>query len=188
MKTTIPTAALCLAMAAAATPQALLDASADMPGVPSYTILQARGAIAVDGRMAEADWQSAPTVDFIFPWDDVSHVPAQSTKARMLWDPGNLYILYECVDPYLHAEVTEHDGPVWEEDAVEIFVTPNPGNLNAYFGYEMNARGTFLDYMAFNAGRERTEDIHFDWQSEGVEIATTCEGTLNDHSDRKSVV
>ena len=101
----------------------------------------------------------------------------------MLWDDDNLYIIYECVDPYLHSEVTEHDGAVYQEDAVEIFATPNmevPGN---YYGYEMNINGTLLDYIAFRGGKERTKAIHPSWQSEGVVIATTYDGTLNDHSD-----
>ncbi|MFA6110366.1 MAG: carbohydrate-binding family 9-like protein, partial [Candidatus Latescibacterota bacterium] len=140
MKTLILTAAAILA----GTCGALAQRSQDPPAeVPSCTILQARGPIVVDGRADEADWKAAPAIDFIFPWDDVTKVPLQSTVARMLWDQDHLYLLYECVDPYLDAKVTQHDGPVWEEDAVEIFATPNPGNLNAYFGYEMNARGTF---------------------------------------------
>ena len=66
---------------------------------------------------------------------------------------------------------------------MEIFATPNmavPGN---YYGYEMNINGTLLDYIAFRGGKERTKAIHSSWQSEGVVIATTYDGTLNDHSD-----
>lgn len=181
MKTMRAAIALVLAAACGAVSQRAQDPPAE---VPSYTIMQASGAITVDGVMNEADWQQAPTIDFIFPWDDVSRKPPQSTVARMLWDRQNLYIIYQCVDPYLDSEVTEKDGPVYEEDAVEIFATPNPDNLNAYFGYEMNINGALLDYMAFDAGVKRTENIHFEWENEGVQIATTYEGTLNDHSDR----
>ena len=152
--------------------------------VPSCKILRTRAPITVDGRADEADWKAAAPIHFIFPWNDTEAEGAQSTVARMLWDDDNLYIVYECVDPYLHAEVTEHDGAVYEEDAVEIFATPNPGNLNAYYGYEMNINATLLDYIAVGAGEQATEDIHFDWQSEGVQIATTYDGTLNQHGDR----
>ena len=47
----------------------------------------------------------------------------------------------------------------------------------------MNINGTLLDYIAFRGGKERTKAIHSSWQSEGVVIATTYDGTLNDHSD-----
>jgi len=180
MKTPALAAALVLAGAGGAVSQRVQDPPAE---VPSCAILQASGPIAIDGRADEPDWRAAPAIDFVFPWDDVTRAAPQSTVARMLWDADDLYILYECVDPYLDAEVTEHDGPVWEEDAVEIFVTPNPENLNAYYGYEMNARGVFLDYLAHDGGAKRTEKTCFEWQSEGVRIATALDGTLNDHSD-----
>ena len=151
--------------------------------VPETVIARATAPIVVDGRADETAWAAAERIDFAFPWNDLTQEAAQSTVARMLWDDEALYILYECVDPYLDAEVTEHDGPVWEEDAVEIFVTPNPDDVTAYFGYEMNTRGTFLDYMAFKGGEQRTESIHFEWQSEGVQLETTWDGTLNDHTD-----
>ena len=152
--------------------------------VPEYVILRAAGPIAVDGDPGDAPWRDAGPIAFAFPWNDVAQEPPQSTVARMLYDDDALYLLYECVDPYLDAEVTEHDGPVYEEDAVEVFATPNPGDVSAYFGYEMNIRGTLLDYIAFTGGEQRTEGIAFRWQSEGVSIRTTHDGTLNDHADR----
>ncbi len=181
MKVILSAAAIVVLGVASALAQRAQAPPAD---VPSYTIHQATGPIVVDGRADEADWQAAAGIDFIFPWDDITKTAPQSTVARMLWDANNLYVLYQCVDPYLDAKVTQHDGPVWEEDAVEIFATPNANNLNAYYGYEMNAAGTFLDYLAHDAGIKRTDKTCFEWQSEGVQIATTLDGTLNDHSDR----
>ena len=151
--------------------------------LPTYEVLRTKEGIQVDGRLDEADWQNATPIAFVMPWSDLEKEQPQSTTARLLWDHDNLYIIYECVDPYLHSEVTEHDGAVYQEDAVEIFATPNmevPGN---YYGYEMNINGTLLDYIAFRGGKERTKAIHPSWQSEGVVIATTYDGTLNDHSD-----
>ena len=151
--------------------------------LPTYQVLRTDQGIQVDGRLDEADWQRAAPIAFVMPWSDLEKEEPQSTTARLLWDDDNLYIIYECVDPYLHSEVTEHDGAVYQEDAVEIFATPNmavPGN---YYGYEMNINGTLLDYIAFRGGKERTKAIHSSWQSEGVVIATTYDGTLNDHSD-----
>ena len=128
--------------------------------LPTYQVLRTNEGIQVDGRLDEADWQHAAPIAFVMPWSDLEKEEPQSTTARLLWDDDNLYIIYECVDPYLHSEVTEHDGAVYQEDAVEIFATPNmevPGN---YYGYEMNINGTLLDYIAFRGGKERTKAIH----------------------------
>ena len=153
--------------------------------LPSYVVLRTDQGIRIDGHSNETDWQLAPTLDFIMPWSDLKKERAQSTVARLLWDDDYLYIVYECVDPYLDAEVEKHDGPVYQEDAVEIFATPNAANEDGitYFGYEMNIKGTLLDYIAFGGGDEWTSNIHFPWQSEGVQIATSFDGTLNDHTD-----
>ena len=151
--------------------------------LPTYQVLRTDQGIQVDGRLDEADWQHAAPIAFVMPWSDLENEDPQSTTARLLWDDYNLYIIYECVDPYLHAEVTEHDGAVYQEDAVEIFAAPNAAVPGNYYGYEMNINGTLLDYIAFRGGKERTKAIHPSWQSEGVAIATTYDGTLNDHSD-----
>lgn len=176
-------ALLFLALPFCASAERTLD-DPSLDSLPETIIARATSPITIDGKANDAAWSAAEPVEFVLPWTDLETEAAQSTTARMLWDDKALYILYECVDPYLDAEVTEHDGPVWEEDAVEIFVTPNPDDVTAYFGYEMNATGVFLDYLAFNGGEKRTENIHFEWQSEGVQIATTYDGTLNDHDDK----
>ncbi len=172
-----------LALAGPASTQESTRVQTPPDELPTYQVLRTDQGIQVDGRLDEADWQRAVPIDFVMPWSDLEKEEPQSTTARLLWDDDNLYIIYECVDPYLHSEVTEHDGAVYQEDAVEIFATPNmevPGN---YYGYEMNINGTLLDYVAFRGGKERTKAIHPSWQNEGVVIATTYDGTLNDHSD-----
>ena len=151
--------------------------------LPTYTIQRTDGGIVVDGKADERDWLRAPTIDFVFPWNDTDKEGRQGTVARMLWDDASLYISYICADPYLDSEVTTHDGPVYEEDAVEIFATPSPDDVGTYYGYEMNINTALLDYIAFGGGKERTPDIQFPWHSEGVVIKTTYTGTLNDHSD-----
>ncbi len=167
-------------------PQMVSSRVQDPPAeVPSYVIPRREGPVVIDGLADDEAWAAAEPIHFIFPWDDVSQANAQTTVARMLYDDDALYIIYDCVDPYLHSEVTERDGPVYNEDAVEIFVAPNADDISTYFGFEMNILGTLLDYVAYDGGVERTpsESIRFQWRSEGVDIATTYEGTLNDHSD-----
>ena len=150
--------------------------------LPTYQVFHTDQGIRIDGRLDESDWQHAPPIEFSMPWNNLQRETAQSTIARLLWDAKNLYIIYECTDPYLDSKVTTHDGPVYQEDAVEIFATPNAADLSTYFGYEMNINGALLDYIAFGGGEEWTPNIQFSWQSEGVAIATTYDGILNEHS------
>lgn len=172
-----------LALAGPASTQEATRFQAPPADLPTYQVLRTDQGIQVDGRLDEADWQRTAPIAFVMPWSDLTKEAPQSTTARLLWDDDNLYIIYECVDPHLDSEVTAHDGPVYREDAVEIFAAPNAATPGNYYGYEMNINGTLLDYIAFDGGAERTKAIHPSWQSEGVVIATTYDGTLNDHSD-----
>jgi hypothetical protein len=74
----------------------------------------------------------------------------------------------------------QRDDPTYEDDAVELFVNPNPEQQVVYYGFEMNARGVLYDYFlnypqfillkAFNL--------------RGFQLATRMNGTLNDSSDK----
>jgi len=152
------------------------------PELPSYTIERVSAGISVDGVADEEDWRAASVIELIVPWGDAEGEPVQRTGVRMLWSHTDLYIVYACEDPYIGAEIVDHDGPTYLEDAVEIFATPNDEDVYSYFGYEMNVRGTLLDYVTFWRDGERLSGGR-GWQSEGVRIATTIDGTLNDDSD-----
>ena len=150
--------------------------------VPEYMIKRVEQGIAVDGRGDETDWHNAAPIHLIFPWNDVEREAVQHTVAKMLWDDETLYNIYLCDDPYINAEIVDHDGATFNEDAVEVFATPNPDDVSKYYGYEMNALGTLLDYITFWRGGTRMSGGR-GWQSEGVQLATTIDGTLNDNAD-----
>ena len=167
-----------------------LRAGDELPGrvlpapseLPSYTIERVSSGITVDGRADEEDWQAAAPIELIVPWLHDAAEPVQETEVRMLWSATDLFIVYKCADPYIGAEIRDHDGATYLEDTVEIFATPNPDHVFNYYGYEMNVLETLLDYVTFwRDGQRLTGGAG--WQSEGVRIATTIDGTLNDHSD-----
>lgn len=152
-------------------------------GLPSYTIERVASGITVDGRSDESDWKAAAVIELIVPWLHDEAEPVQTTEVSMLWSPEELFIVYRCADPFIGAEIVEHDGATYLEDTVEIFATPNPDHVYSYYGYEMNALGTLLDYVTFWRDGQRLTGGR-GWQSEGVRIVTTIDGTPNDHSDR----
>ena len=128
--------------------------------LPEYTVCRTDTGIRIDGMIGDPDWQNAHPMRFVIPWNNVVQEGRQDTVSRLLWDDTYLYIIYQCDDPYLHATVMQHDGPVYQEDAVEFFATPNANNIKAYYGFEMNLHGTMLDYIAFGGGKAWTANIH----------------------------
>ena len=76
------------------------------------------------------------------------------------------------------AQYQQRDDPTYRDDAVEIFINPNPQQEAVYYGFEMNARGVLYDYLNYNS---RTLFKRFD--ATGVTIATSLRGSLNDRTD-----
>ena len=135
------------------------------------------GPIIIDGKLDDAAWQAATPVTFAFPW--VSQTgKMQKTLARLTWDDDNLYVAYECEDSDVTAVRMQRDDPVYMDDAVEIHIAP-PGVKDLYLGFEMNARGAMYDYLYPFPQRFIKK-----YNVEGVRIAVTINGTLNNSTDQ----
>ena len=143
-----------------------------------YSIYRADTPLRIDGQLDEAAWTAAPDVGpFVFPWWQEGE--REQTVAKLLWDDQYLYALFINEDAHIWAVHTQRDSAVYRDDCVEVFTAPNPARPEAYFNIEMNALGIFLDqYHPDGPGVS-----HPPWDAEGVRIATSIVGTLNDESD-----
>jgi hypothetical protein len=50
----------------------------------------------------------------------------QMTRARLLWDAQALYVGFDADDVDITAQYQQRDDPTCRDDAVEIFINPNP--------------------------------------------------------------
>ena len=108
------------------------------PATPRYEVKRAPSPIAIDGKLDDAAWAgaSAPlTLQFL--WDSQTGAK-QTTLARLLWDAQALYVGYDVEDADITAQYTERDDPTYRDDAVEIFINPNPAQDVVYYGFEWN--------------------------------------------------
>lgn len=145
--------------------------------VPVYQVHRAPHAIVVDGKLDDAAWKTAQTIEFQFPWSQQTGAK-QKTVARLLWDDNYLYVGYDCEDSDVVAHYTERDDPTYKDDAVEIFINPDPAQTY-YYGMEMNARATLYDYF-YVFPKFLLKRVNFS----GVQLATNIRGTLNQTGDR----
>jgi hypothetical protein len=145
--------------------------------IPTYEIKRTSTRIVIDGKLDDAVWKDAPPVTFVFPWEDQKGAK-QKTTVRLLWDSDNLYLAYDCEDADITAQYLKRDDPTYKDDAVELFINPNPVQ-KAYYGLEMNARATLYDYL-FVFPDVFVARVDFD----GVQLATHIRGTLNMTGDR----
>lgn len=136
--------------------------------LPSYTIYRVPSPITIDGKLTDPAWHNAPVADdFHFNWWTAGE--KERTDVRMLWDDQYLYVAYYCYDKHIYATITEHQGPVSKEDAIEFYASPDPIKLD-FDGFEINALGTWLAFRIEN-GREQLR-----WEPEGLRIRTSLYG------------
>jgi hypothetical protein len=153
------------------------DLRPNLPPIPSYEVRRATSHMIIDGRLDEDAWKQAPPIVYQFPWDKQTG-EKQKTVARLLWDDEFLYAGWECEDTDIVAHYMDHDDPTYKDDAVEIFINPDP-RQSFYYGMEINARATVYDYLyAF----PRLLIARVDFQ--GLQIASFIRGTLNVRGDQ----
>jgi hypothetical protein len=148
------------------------------PPIPRYEVKRAASPVTIDGKLDDAAWgKASPPITLQFLWDSQTGAK-QKTAARLVWDAQALYVGFDADDTDITARFLQRDDPTYRDDAVEIFINPDPNQETLYYGFEMNARGVLYDYLNYNS---RTLFKRFD--ATGVTIATALRGTLNDSKD-----
>ena len=109
----------------------------------------------VDDRAALAWQEVTPSSSFLdYHKKEVAEV---QTGYRMVYDERNLYLQVVCHEPditKIKAVCEIHDGAVWKDDCVEVFLDPDHSEVN-YFQFVSNARGVRAE------GRKAEDDTRF---------------------------
>jgi len=148
---------------------------------PVYQVHRAGTPVNIDGRLDEPAWVAAPDLgNFRFTWYESGD--QEQTVAKLLWDDEYLYVAHICQDAHITARVTEHDGPIPQDDCFEIMIAPNPDKPAFYFNIEWNLLGASVDGHRPNGPDSPREP----WDASGLKVAATYVGTLNDDTDRDS--
>lgn len=146
---------------------------------PSYTVMRVGTPIQIDGRLDEPAWVAAPAVSaFHFPW--WKDGKKERTVVKLLWDEANLYVAGIAEDAHIAARHREHDGPIPEDDCLEVMIAPDASKPEVYFNIEWNVVGGYVDNFRPNGPKQPRAKV---WDAKGVRIGGTFAGTPNDDSD-----
>lgn len=113
---------------------------------PTLDAVRADPVPPLDGDITDNAWGQAPLASAFLNIDG-NNPAGQPTEVRMLYDDVNLYITVHCVEPrfdLVRAEITEHDGDLWTDDAIELFLDTNL-DRETYFHYIVNSKGVTYD-------------------------------------------
>jgi hypothetical protein len=126
------------------------------PVAVTAEIHKRKGAIVVDGVLDEPDWAEAPKLGPFIAYDGKSRI-TRPTFARLLWDTGALYVAFEGEDPDVFTPYTKDDDPLYDSEAVEIFVDAD-GDKDVYVELQdAPAKDLHFD-AAFAGGRRKNMD------------------------------
>ena len=136
--------------------------------------------ISADGRLDEEAWQKAPILKFN---DSLGRgIPTQfETKLRLLYDDKNLYVSFEAKDSDVSCMYQKRDDPIYNHEAVELFIMPHvkAPEVGPYFELQASPKGIIFD-AAFT-GRRKGMDVSY---NASQTVGTTVQGTLNQENDR----
>jgi lysophospholipase L1-like esterase len=99
---------------------------------------------AMDGTLQGPLWEKCPA----WPMGECTSEKRQkyATWAKVLFDSAHVYVGVYCEEPdtaALVAKIAKRDGPVWEDDSVELFLRPDP--QERVYQFVVNALGTLYD-------------------------------------------
>lgn len=125
------------------TPVVVLPASADI----------FRGRAVVDGIETTYEWENATELRLQYYGAGAQAGNHPDPEARMMWDDSALYILLKTKTPKGNppsVSVSDHDGPVYTDEAFEIFLLP-PDSMT-YYQFIFNWKGAQYDGKGSDAG------------------------------------
>jgi hypothetical protein len=113
-------------------------------------------------------WDGVPALPPLVRSEDGTP-PAQPTRVRLAWDEAALHVRFDCVDSYAWGTLTRRDDPLWQEEAVEVFLAPGAADPVDYLEFEVSPRGILFDARIHNPTSLRA-DLRADvaWDCPGI--------------------
>ena len=149
--------------------------------LPEYAAKKIDSPLALSGKLDDPRWQKAVAVKLN---DAVTGEPGRfQTEVRVLYDSTYLYVGFRCEDDYVWGTVTDRDGPIWDEECVEVFI--NPANVaHQYYEINLSPNNVLFDGCVLNrrtAGKP-TETFQplMDYHVQGIQTAVHVDGELGE--------
>ncbi|MCX7969204.1 MAG: DUF6067 family protein [Armatimonadetes bacterium] len=123
-----------------------------------------------DGQIGDIAWDKALTLQLPHRLGNGS--PQAKTTVKFCFGAEHIFVLFVCDEPNLEAmkrNIKQHDGEVWTDDCVEVFLTPEPSEPARYYHIVVNSLGTVRDEF-WQKGKE---DVGWDSKARvGVSVGS----------------
>ncbi len=128
----------------------------------------------IDGNLFEKAWMVAARLQ-PFHNTDGTEAPENPTEVLLMWDAQNFYIGVKAYFPNIRifrTSQTQQDSPIWEDEAVEILLDPDP-QTEPYYHFIVNPIGALLDQKVKATGppilRFAPADVQWETQNNAAQ-------------------
>jgi hypothetical protein len=134
--------------------------------------------IKIDGILSESAWKFVDTLTLVRNNDPTGGAPGVVTKVLVGWTPTHLYTAFIADSRNVKGTITEHDGALYDQDALEMFIDPD-GDSKNYIELEWNCLNTSVDLTLTGPGT----GTDWAWSAAGIQHVVKVKGTANKASD-----
>lgn len=156
-----------------------------LPAPKRVVVPKLHGSVKIDGELSESLWNQAASLQPFYE-NETAGNELEHTELRLWYDDTALYLGWTCRDIDIQATFTNRDSKFWEEEVVEMFITPKA--LNQYFELQWNPLGGVFDAIITNTldAKGLSKAFEGDWSftAKGMKSAVKLKGTPNNSDDK----
>ena len=116
-------------------------------------------------------WEAIPSLP-PFQLADASGPALQQTRVRVAWDDEALHVRFDCEDRDAWGTFERRDDPIYEEEAVEVFLAAGTADPADYFEFEVSPRGVLWEGRIQNPTSQRADRVtDTSWDCPGIRWA-----------------
>lgn len=153
--------------------------------LPRWRVPQAPKPLDDDAVVGPWVWKSVPRLPPLLCSD--GRGPAiWKTAVRVCSDDFGLAVHFDCADRAAWGTYAERDDPLWQEEAVELFLALGAEDPRRYFEFEISPRGVLFDARVDNpTGRRAEMTADTAWNGPGLRWGAGSSGLLHESGERE---
>jgi hypothetical protein len=131
--------------------------------------------VVMDGDLSDIAWEKAFTWTKTYKFNKREESRDTQTVWKLLWDADYLYLGFGCVDEDVVSTTRPHDEPVYRDDSVELFISPDE-RFRAYWEIVVNVDNSVFDATETKRLMEWGADAELDAHVKGLVTRVKREG------------
>lgn len=126
--------------------------------------------VVVDGKLDEPVWNKATSLNSLFILNSKNLHAKEATQVKYWHNGKSLFIGFICSTKNLDdlkANMKRKDSSVWDDDCIEVFLSPSP-DAEPYYHFIVNSIGTKADFMVRSNGMNKDINWNGNWKAAAI--------------------